>query len=147
MTIHVGYSTHCVHNFNASARVKSMKSECSRQPDIPTRSRLSQHANLDRWGGHTDGLFFGDLSKNKMRPTRKNCVSTLRALVGLREPNITQVVLIRRSGRHEECLIRNCIGASSRLYSSTMQRLGSLGLGTFQMLSDRLRNDSVFNTD
>lgn len=28
---------------------------------------------------------------------------------------------------------------------STMQRLGSLGLGAFQTLSDRLRNDSVFN--
>lgn len=61
-----------------------MKSECSGQPDIPTRSRLSRHAR--QMGDRADGfLLFGDLSKNKTRPTRKNWASTLLALVGLRD--------------------------------------------------------------
>lgn len=87
-----------------------MKTECSGQPDISIRSRLSQHAR--QMGDPANG-FFGDLSKNKMRPTQKNWASTLLALADLREPDIAWVVLIRQSGEHEEYPISNCIRASS----------------------------------
>src|SRR6267154_6823045 len=123
MTIHAVHRTHCMRNFNASARMKSVKSECSGgQPDIPTRFRLSQNAG--QMGDLADGVLFGDLSKNKTRPTRKNWAS------------IARVVIIHRS-------VRFVTVSEHHRGCNTMQRgrLGSLGLGTFQTLSDRLRND------
>jgi len=42
-------------------RVKSMKSQCDGQPDISTRSRVSQHAR--QMGDRADGfLLFGDIT-------------------------------------------------------------------------------------
>lgn len=79
MTIHAGYNTRCEHNLNVSARVKSTISECSGQLDIPTRSRLSQHAM--QMGDRSGRLILRLSSKNKTRPTRKYWASTLLAEV------------------------------------------------------------------
>lgn len=137
-------TTRCVHNFNASTRVESECSGQVGQPDIPTRSQLSQHA-----GDRADGLLFGEL-----RPTGKSWASESTLLVtylckrqahsiGLGEPDISGPVLIRRSGGHEEYSIRNCIGASSRV----CREWGPSGSEAFkhcQIGSETIRNSIDF---
>lgn len=97
-------------------------------------------------GDHSDGLSFGELGKNKTRAESEKlgvyttCARPIR--VGFGELDMGPGVLIRRFGGHIFAIV-----SEHRRGCGTMQRLGSLGLGEFQTLSDRLRNKSVSIAD